>query len=258
MNSIKKRILNTDGIVLFLLFTLFPLRYLIQFNDATSFFLNLLKMITSVIVVVFFLEDIRAHFKKKFIIVFLILWAELFVSTIISKDASLYNYFMNLQETFPICFLIAEFALYNPRKGLKCLYFFFTTYVLANTITFILFPNALYADVGGFRCWLLGDDNTGYSYYLVASTIAMAYCSYIKGRVTFPSILVWISGFIFAFGRGIGSGMICQVIWAVLFLLYHFNGLKRILKARYVFYATAAAFFGIVVFRNLIPSGNVR
>ena len=68
------------------------------------------------------------------------------------------------------------------------------------------------------------------------------YCSCIKKKITLLSIMVWISGFIFAFGREIGSGMICQVIWAILFLLYYQRWTRKLLKARYIFYVTVICF----------------
>ena len=132
------------------------------------------------------------------------------------------------------------------------MYIYFSACVLINTLTFFIYPNAMYADVGLYRCWFLGDDNTGYSYYILASVFAMTYCSCIKRRITVVSVLVWISGFIFAFGRDIGSGIICQIVWSILFLLYHFNGIKRAIKARYIMYVTVGGFCVLVIFRSAI------
>lgn len=250
--SIKK-ILNTKWIIIIFLLALFPPEYFDQ-NATVKLLLNVLKATVSVAVMLLYITNIRTHLKKAYNIILLILWAELLISTLISDDASMYFYTTQVIDTLIPCFLVGIMAMQSPINGIKAMYYYFSMCAIANTISFILFPGAMYAQesTGNWVCWFLGGDNTGYSYYIVASTLAMIYCSNIAGRVTLTSVLVWISGFIFAFGREIGSGMICQTIWAILFVIYSFRKFRQFIKARYIFYITAAGFLGIVIFRNLI------
>lgn len=248
--SIKK-ILNTKWVIIFFLFAIFPPRYFDQ-NHTVKVLLNGLEMIVSIAVTLLYFPNIKTHLRKTYNIILAVLWAELLVSSLLSADASIYAYTTEVIATLIPCFLVEALAIHSPVNGIKAMYYYFSAGVLINTITFILFPGALYADVGGWRCWFLGADNSSYSYYIIASTFAMIYCSCVKKRTTFVSVLVWISGFIFSFGREMGNGIICQIIWLVLFMLYHFRGMKKLLKARYIFYATVIGFLGVVVFRNLI------
>lgn len=246
-----KSILNKKWIIIIFLLAIFTPAYFDQ-NVAVKTILNGLKLIVLIVVFLLHFINIKTHSKKPYNIILIILWTELFISTLISPDVSIYVYTTQAIDTLIPCFLIGALAIHSPVNGIKALYYYFSTCVLINTITFILFPGALYADIGGWRCWILGDDNASYSYYVMASTFAMIYCSCVKKRTTFVSVLVWISGFIFSFGREMGNGIICQIIWLVLFMLYHFRGMKKLLKARYIFYATVIGFLGVVVFRNFI------
>ena len=235
-----------------LLLAFFPPDYLCQ-NAAINLALNALQLAGFFLIAVFFVSDLRKHFNKSFTILLVVLWAELLLSTLLSKNASLYTYATNALAVLEVCLLAAEIAINGPYTGLKSAYIYFSVCVLINTITFILFPNALYAMYNGDRvCWFLGGDNTGYSYYIVASTLAMAFCAYSKKKFTLLSLCVWISGYIFAFGRAIGSGMICQVVWTILFLMYHLNWIKRIIKARHVLYVAVGGFLIFVIFRSSI------
>ena len=246
-----KKVLNTKWVIMLFLLGLFTPNYFDQ-NVTAKAILNGLKLIASIAVALLYFINIKAHLKKQYNIVLIILCVELLISTLFSDDASMYTYATQVIDMLIPSFLVGAIAIHSPVNGFKAIYYYFSACVVVNTITYILFPGALYADIGGWRCWFLGADNSNYSYYVVASTLAMLYCSCIKKKITLLSIMVWISGFIFAFGRAIGSGMICQVIWAILFLLYYQRWTRKLLKARYIFYVTVICILGIVVFRNLI------
>ena len=249
--SIKKKVLNSEWIVILLLLAFFPPAYLNQ-NAMLDHVLDALKLFGFLLIFCFYLTDIRKHIQKPFNILLIALWAELFIATLISEEASLYAYLTQAITVFSVCFLTEEIAIHNPYVGLKSMYIYFSVCVLINTLTVFIYPNAMYADVGGYRCWFLGDDNTGYSYYIVASTLAMAYCASKKEKFTIISLCVWVSGYIFAFGREIGSGRICQILWGLLFLIYHFNWIKNSIKARYILYVAVGGFLVLVIFRSAV------
>lgn len=249
--ALQKRILNSKLMIILLLLAFFPPGYLYQ-NEVVKFALNALKLAGFLLIFFFFMTDIKKHLKKPFIVLLLVLWAELLLSTLLSKNASLYHYAVTALPILGSCFLIGEVATHSPYAGLKSMYIYFSACVIINTTTFLLYPNAMYADVGGYRCWFLGDDNTGYSYYIVASTLAMAFCAFQKKRFTVLSLCVWASSYIFAFGREIGSGKICQFVWSFLFLIYQFNWIKNTIKARYVLYVAVGGFLVLVAFRSSI------
>lgn len=246
-----KKILNTKWVIIIFLLALFPPKYFDQ-NATVSAMLNVLKLIISIAVTLLYIVNIKKHLKKYYDVLLLILCLTYFISTLLSDDASWYAFSKQAVDLLIPSFLVGAIAIYSPSNGIKAMYYYFSACVLANTIAFILFPGALYADAGGWRCWILGDDNSSYSNYALANTFALIYCSCVKKKTTFLSILVWASGYIFAFGRELGNGIICQMIWTILFIMYHFRRIKELLKARYIFYVTAIGFLGIVVFRNLI------
>lgn len=250
--ALQKQILNSKLIIILLLFAFFPPAYLGRIA-VINLALDALKLAGFIMIFALFMVDIKKHLKKPFNILLIVLLAELLLSTLFSKYASLHYYISTVVPILDICFLTGEIALHNPYIGLKSMYIYFSACVLINTATIFLFPNAMYANNRGiWVCWFLGEDNGGYIYYIVASTVAMIYTQCISKKATVLSFLVWGSSFVFAFYRDIGTGKACQIIWAVLVLGYQFEWIRRFLKARYVLYVIAGGFVALVLLRSSI------
>lgn len=250
--SIKKKVLNSEWIVILLLLAFFPPAYLNQ-NAMLDHVLDALKLFGFLLIFCFYLTDIRKHIQKPFNILLIALLAELFIATLISEEASLYAYLTQAITVFSVCFLTEEIAIHNPYVGLKSMYIYFSVCVLINTLTVFVYPNAMYANNRGIRvCWFLGEDNGGYIYYIIASMTALLYCHYVKKRVTVISLLVWCCAFIFVFYRDIATGIVCQIVWLSLVIFSRFDWFKKTLLARYAFYITAGGFALLVVMRRLI------
>lgn len=214
--------------------------------------MRILRGMSHILVLIGIATSIRKHIYKPYNIALLCLWLSLLISTVRTDVSSLFTYYTNLRSVIIVCLLIEVLAIYSPVNGLHCLYGYFSACVLINTLTFFLVPNGMWNDAERHINYFLGDDNSGYSYYIVASILAMINCKYINKRVTVVSVIVWISGFIFAFGGHIGSGMICQAILSMLFLIYHFRWLRKKIKARYVLYVALGGFLLLVIFRSSI------
>ena len=249
---IKKKILNSELCVMLLLLAFFPPEYLCQ-NTIADLALNALELVGFLLLFSFFMTDIRKHLKKPFSILLVVLWAELLLSTLLSKNASLYQYMAIALPILGLCFLIGEVAIYGPYAGLKGIYIYFSVCALVNTATIFLFPHAMYANNRGlWVCWFLGEDNGGYTYYIIASTVAMIYTQYISKKITILSCLVWASAFVFVFYNDIATGIACQILWGVLVLGYQFGWFRKFLKARYVLYAIVGGFVAVVLLRSSI------
>lgn len=250
--SLPKRILNSKWILLLLLLAFLPPAYLNQ-NSLIDLFLDVLKLSGFLLVSLLYLIDIRKHIQKLFNILLLVLWIELFFSTWVSPESTLHTYLITAINTLGTCFLAEEIAIHSPDVGLKSMYLYFSACVLINTATVFLYPNAMYANNRGlWVCWLLGEDNAGYIYYIVASTIVMIYTQYNSKRITIFSGLVWVSSFIFVFYRDIATGKACQIIWAILVFGYQFGWFRKLLKARYILYAIVGGFVILALLRGLI------
>lgn len=247
-----RKLINTKWIILLVLFGLFTPGYLSQFEIIDTL-ADGIRLAAYIFILLICLKNVRKLLNKTFNISVLILWAELLLSTILSKVASPYNYFTSMAMAVLSCFFIEILATYCPVNGVHCLYWYFSACVLINTATVFLFPNAMYANNRGlWRCWFLGEDNAGYIFYIVASTVAMIYTKYISKRITILSSLVWASSFIFVFHNDIATGIACQIIWAILVFGYQFGWFRKLLKARYILYATVGGFVAVILLRGFI------
>lgn len=245
------KLMNKKWIIWLMLFGLFPPQYLSDYVIFVRGLTRVFRVMSYSLILSGYALSIKKHIRKSFNIALLSLWMGMLLSTVLSEVASFDFYFSNLKSVLTICVLIRVLAIYSPVTGLHCLYGYFSICVLINTATVILFPNALFANPAGARvCWFLGEDNVGYLFYIVASTLAMIYITYISKRITMVSCLVWASAFFFVFYRDIATGMACQIIWAVLVLGYQFGWFRKLLKGRYVLYVFVGSFVVIVLLRG--------
>lgn len=245
------KLINKKWIIWLMLFGLYTPQYLSEYVIFVSGVTRALRVMSYSLILYGYASSIKKHIHKSFNIALVYLWVELMISTAQSEIASFDSYFGNLKVVFTTCVLIETLAIYSPVNGLHCLYGYFSVCVLINTATVILFPNAMYANAAGnWVCWFLGEDNVGYLFYIVASTLAMVYITYVSKHITMVSCLVWTSAFFFAFYRDIATGKACQIIWAVLVLGYQFGWFRKLLKGRYVLYTFVGSFVVIVLFRG--------
>lgn len=245
-------IFENRWVQLLLLLSFFPPAYLMQ-NALLDRLFDAMKLMAFLLVCVLYFVDIRKHMQKPFFIILLLLWAEMLVSTLLSDDASLRTYLATAIPVFGSCFMVGEIALHSPMKGLKSMYLYFSACVLINTATFFLYPNAMYANNRNiWVCWFLGEDNSGYAYYIITSTISMLYCHYITKRITAVSLMVWLCSFVGVFHRDIATGIVCQLLWAVLVICSRMQWFKKLLRPLLAFYITTGGFFLLVISRKLI------
>lgn len=237
---------------LFLLLGFVPPAYLNQ-NLAINKILDLMRLISFILVFLFYMIDFEIHIKKPFNWILVLLYVELLLATIMSKNASIHSYIGMAIPSLGLIMFVEEFTIHNPYIGIKSLYIYFSICTLINTLTVFLFPAAMYANNRGmWVCWFLGEDNGGYVYYIVASICAMLYSYYITKKNTLLSILIWINSFLFVFYRDIATGKICQLLWILLFWGYQGGYLKKVLRARYAFDVSLIGFILLVLSRHSI------
>lgn len=252
----QKTIMNSKYLCFLMIFSLFPPAYLLTL-PVGELFLPLMQRGAGLVISIIYFADIKHH-SKTFNIILWLLWIELFLMTVVSEEALLSSYFSNMVSIMSSVFFIEEMSLRSAGNGLKCLYWYFSIATLVNTATMFLVPQGLYTDSEGRRaCWLLADDNTGYAWYIMASTIALLYCYYIVRRMNFVSILTWASAFVFVFSRKTATGTACQIVWAILFFGFHLRWFRKLLKMRLALYASLGSFFFVVLNRKFIFSGIV-
>ena len=247
-----KKALNSKLIVLLFLLGLFSPDYL-KILSVPDIVLSVLKMAASVIILLIFFVDIRKYLKKKFNILLIALTIELLFSTLISEEASIYYWLIKMVTVVLICFFFEELMTIAPYNGLRCLYWYFSLITMINTVTVFLYPHAMYPnDRGIWVCWFLGEDNGAYYYYILTSTFAMLYCSYITKRITLLALLDWAGAFIFVFHNDIATGIACQVVWLLLIAGYQFRLFRKLLKAQYALYIMLAGVLFLVLLRMFI------
>lgn len=247
-----RKLMNQKWVIYLLLFGLFTPQYLSRIVIVQALARGL-HTLAYILILAGYGLSIRKHIRKPFNIAMLFLWLGLLFSTVLSDVGSIDNYYGTLKGVLLSCGLIGVIATQSPVNGLRCLYGYFSTCILINTATIFLFPNAMFPNPGGnWVCWFLGEDNVGYLYYIIASTMAMIYTAYVSKRLTAISILTWACAFIFVFSRNIATGIVCQIVWVVLVFGYQFGWFRRLLKGRDVLYVLVGSFVVIVLFRGLI------
>ncbi len=252
MNALKK-IFRSEVVCMLMLTVFFQPAYFAAQIPQIDMALNVLKLGGFLLMAVLFFTDIRRHMQKTFNWILLLLWFELFVSTLLSENASIYRFAHDFSNILVIVFFIEEMAIRNPYKGLESLYIYFSACILINTLTVFVFPNGMYANSRGlWVCWFLGEDNVGYLFYIAASTIALLYCHYIARKTTFNSMLIWANSLVFVFYRNIVTGIICQLLWLILVFGLQFHWFKKLLDATYSLYLTVAGFVFVILTRKLL------
>lgn len=246
-----RKILNSKWLILLFLLDLFRPAYFDQISFL-NVFMDGIRIMLSITILILYFISIKVHAGKTFNILLYILAAELLLSTLMSRNASIHAWIIQMLHALILCFFVEELMVYAPYNGLKCLYTYFSLITLINTVTLFIFPNAMYPNTGGrWVCWFLGEDNTAYIFYVFASTFAMLYCQYVSKRVTLFALLTWLSAFIFVFHNDIATGIVCQLIWLLLIAGYQFNWFKKLLKAQYALYIMFAGLFVLVISRNM-------
>lgn len=234
------------------LFALFPPDFLLKFavfNVAQ----NIIKIGVFLTVLAIYISDISVHMKEKYNYFLLLFWAGIVFSSIIGNVSSIYESIGTITTTLIVCLFVEEVILYAPYKGLRYMYWYFSWLVIINTILVFVFPNALYPTEFGLNiCWLLGDDNTAYTCYMFASTLCMVYSRCIVKKTTILSVMVWILSFVYVFQRDIATGVFCQIIWGIIFLIYHVGGIKKLIRANYAVYIIIGGLFLLVITRRII------
>lgn len=247
-----QKILNTKWLIILIIMDSFRPAYLDQI-PFLDLFMDGIRITSAAIILILYFISIKVHIRKSFNILMYILTIELLLATLIGSNASIHAWIMQMVYTLILCLFIEELMVYAPYNGLKCLYAYFSLITMINTATIFIFPNAMYPNNRGrWVCWFLGEDNTAYIYYVLASTFAMLYCQYVSKKVTSVALLTWLSAFVFVFHNGIATGIVCQLIWLLLVAGYQFNWFKRLLKAQYALYIMLAGFFALVVSRKMI------
>lgn len=247
-----KKTLNSKLIILLFLLGLFPPAYIKRF-PLPDIALSALKVAAAVVILLIFFVDIKKTSKKTFNILLIVLTLELLFSTLFSTDASVLSWLNKIVTVVIVCFFCEELMTIAPYNGLRCLYWYFSLVTLINTVTVFLYPHAMYQNNRGiWVCWFLGEDNAAYFYYILTSTFAMLYCSYMTKRITLLALLDWAGAFIFVFHNDIVTGMICQIVWLFLIAGYQFRLFRKLLKAQHALYIMLAGFILLVLMRKVI------
>ena len=126
----------------------------------------------------------------------------------------------------------------------------------ANTLSSILYPNALYANnAGRYVCFLLGEDNASINIYLLAVCVSAVYTYLCRKKMTGWLLLTVINILHFSLSRNIGGGIICSATLVVLYLAYLIVNIK--LKLSHVMLFMIVFFFLFIILQELSIFANL-
>ena len=200
----------------FLIVFLFPPNYVTRLSYISWTFDGLSLMIGIFAIYINYRRGVRID---RFVLTIILMQIWMFFSTLI-HFASITSGFKLFVRVVVICYLLSELIEINATRTYNALNVVFHIYIIINTVTLFLFPNAMYLNVKGAPvCWFLGEDNYGFSYYLLANILALCHGDQ-KKSVVLPIFSVVLS-VIFAWKNDIVTGKICVIVMA-LFLLFGF------------------------------------
>ena len=205
--------------IIVVLFLLLPPGYLMRVDFVKRAF----EILQILILLYYVILMVRGKKKPDGIVIgILLIMLEIFMATIFtSKD--IVGYFRYFASVLALCL----FASFNMQKNAD-LFIEGTSiichiYMVINTLTLFLFPNAMYANNRGIMtCWFLGEDNVGLTFYMLANFLALV----LVARNMKRAILLF--GFsvgntlLFVLKNNIATGKVCIIIFLVLAILAKF------------------------------------
>lgn len=254
-NSIGKiRIRKKTLLWSFLLICLFPPGYFVRVSIISNLFDVILVVISISIIVISIREKVRLD---KFLILILILEIYLFFITVLNEGDLLYS-FKQILRVFFVCYLCSRFIDFDCDCTIEAFCFVFHIYMVINTLTLFLFPNAMYLNGNGSPvCWFLGEDNVGFAYYLFGNVTAMMYELKKKKKLSYLSMFSFFLSFHFAFRNDIGTGKLCCVVISILIILSYLKYFQKVFNIYFCYLFQGLYFVLVILLRIQNQMGDI-
>lgn len=228
-----------------LIFLLFPPEYINQNTIVSWAFAGIAGMIG----ILALITDIREGIKiDKYIVTIFLMQLWILIMTLLNFEGMLSGIKMFVRIVV-ICYILSKFIKFNPTIIYLTLVIVFHFYILINTITLFVFPNAMYLDASGAAvCWFLGGDNYGFSFYLLANVLALIYgCQKKKIFLPFFSLLC---SFIFAWRNDIATAKMCIILLLLLFMAGIIKKIRQWLNMNMILIINGIIFCFLIFIRS--------
>ena len=218
------RIKYSSILILILILILLPPSYFSNFDV----FAKINEMLT---IVLFIVLTIYTLFKKKIniyvLLIVLFLTFNMYTSYFLLDGVlDLYNNLKILSIVLLINLIVSQYTL----SLLKSLYVVFYSYILLNTLSYILFPNGLYLDNprdGEYReAWFLGIENQ-FAYYIIPGVILIfIYDFYRNRKITYKSWIAYTLALITIFLAWSATAVV-SFLFLTISIIIVFNKINR-------------------------------
>ena len=151
-----------------------------------------------------------------------ILWIGVFEAYIflitVFNSADIFTIIKQAVIIFSTVYLVCRLGKRDYWLLIRTLSFMMNTYMLINTITLFLYPDAMYLTNRNLpECWFLGLDNTAVVYYVIGNILSIVY-NHKYGKKIWPAISV-LQTIIFVFRNDIVTGKVCLAAMLLLLVL---------------------------------------
>ena len=138
----------------------------------------------------------------------------------VMNNSDIVGCFEMIIKVLNVCFISNFYLERIPRQFIQGCCITLWLYTLVNSITLFVFPNGMYANNRGvMTCYFLGEDNVGFSLYLLANCLTLILLVLYKGKA-FPAFLFSIiNSLVFVFHNDIATGKACIFAFLVLFFI---------------------------------------
>lgn len=246
---------NAIWTILFFIIALFVFRvpYFQQLHRLVSYLYYYgLNSILFIMVIMTVSKFRRIQIKGGFIYSFIVIWyfGIIYLSAYINKQPfSTFNTMFS--QVIVTALLLNSFGKTKLKQLVDGYAGALLLITVSNTLSAILFPNALYADADGhYVCFLLGHDNASINVYLLCVGVCMVRAYIKNARVDLCLVVSIVSITVFSFIRETQGGIVCSIVLILAFSLYLLKNYR--LKAVHVLYSMLAVFLFMVVFQGFL------
>lgn len=173
------------------------------------------KIIVVVILLVTFLRQKKRHISNvTFAIVLLSLW---YLIVSLSRNLDVRSVILETGYVLSFLLLTEIMISFDARIFVDAITTVLTFLIVANFVSFILFPEGMYNNGIFSNCWLLGYKNASIQYVLADLFFLKLKGEYtLKKRVHIETMLVYIAGLLFAIAADSMTSTFALVLYAVL------------------------------------------
>lgn len=190
---------------------------------------------------------INLKFNKSSIALLMFL-AFLFITTLISKTASLSIFFKSFIKFFAIAFYLDWTIKYNPKSVIKGVYYSLYIVVFINFITILLYPDGMYAASYKLN-WFLGYDNTHIFWYIPALVLALINLKINNKKISIDCLVLFLAVSYSVYYCFSANSVVAYTLFIILIFTMKYTNKIEWMNAKIYFLIFLFLFFFFVIFR---------